>query len=85
MDMAGSRGTANRPIPSVDITVVGSHGHGAIFEAIIGSTARKLLDTHTEDILIVGSDEGWAWLVQRIRPDKKWDHTLAPATRPTLR
>ena len=41
----------------MDLTVVGSHGHGAIFEAIIGSTERKLLNTHVGDLLIVSSDE----------------------------
>jgi Universal stress protein UspA and related nucleotide-binding proteins len=38
-----------------DLTVVGSHGHGILFEAIIGSTERKLLETHSGDLLIVGS------------------------------
>ncbi|MGB3847392.1 MAG: universal stress protein [Sphingopyxis sp.] len=43
---------------AVDLTVVGSHGHGAIFEAVIGSTERKLLDSHAGDLLIVSSKEG---------------------------
>lgn len=43
---------------AVDLTVVGSHGHGAIFEAVIGSTERKLLDSHAGDLLIVSSNEG---------------------------
>lgn len=38
-----------------DLTVVGSHGHGVLFEAIIGSTERKLLESHSGDLLIVGS------------------------------
>jgi len=38
-----------------DLTVVGSHGHGALFEAIIGSTERKLLESHSGDLLIVSS------------------------------
>jgi len=42
----------------VDLTVVGSHGHGAIFEAVVGSTERKLLDSHAGDLLIVSSNEG---------------------------
>lgn len=42
---------------AVDLTVVGSHDHGAIFEAIIGSTERRLLDSHAGDLLIVSSKE----------------------------
>jgi nucleotide-binding universal stress UspA family protein len=37
----------------IDLTVVGSNGHGALFDALIGSTHRKLLDTLEGDILIV--------------------------------
>lgn len=41
-----------------DLTVVGSHGHGALFEAIIGSTERKLLESHSGDLLVVSSVDG---------------------------
>ncbi|SBV32699.1 conserved protein of unknown function [uncultured Sphingopyxis sp.] len=41
-----------------DLTVVGSHGHGALFEAIIGSTERKLLEGHSGDLLVVSSVDG---------------------------
>ncbi|WP_422062276.1 universal stress protein [Sphingopyxis sp.] len=37
----------------IDLTVVGSNGHGALFDALIGSTHRKLLDTLEGDMLIV--------------------------------
>lgn len=37
----------------IDLTVVGSNGHGALFDALVGSTHRKLLDTLEGDILIV--------------------------------
>jgi nucleotide-binding universal stress UspA family protein len=37
----------------IDLTVVGSSGHGALFDAFIGSTHRKLLDTLEGDMLIV--------------------------------
>jgi nucleotide-binding universal stress UspA family protein len=37
----------------IDLTVVGSNGHGALFDAVIGSTHRKLLDTLEGDMLIV--------------------------------
>ncbi len=37
----------------IDLTVVGSNGHGALFDALIGSTHRKLLDALEGDILIV--------------------------------
>lgn len=38
---------------SIDLAVVGSNGHGALFDALIGSTHRKLLDTLEGDMLIV--------------------------------
>ncbi|GGJ49251.1 universal stress protein [Sphingopyxis bauzanensis] len=37
----------------IDLTVVGSNGHGALFDALVGSTHRKLLDTLEGDMLIV--------------------------------
>lgn len=37
----------------IDLTVVGSNGHGALFDALIGSTHRKLLDALEGDMLIV--------------------------------
>lgn len=37
----------------IDLTVVGSNGHGALFDALIGSTHRKLLDALEGDLLIV--------------------------------
>ena len=37
----------------IDLTVVGSNGHGALFDALVGSTHRKLLDTLEADMLIV--------------------------------
>lgn len=40
-------------IRCADLTVVGSHGHRALFEAFVGSTEQKLLDIHAGDLLIV--------------------------------
>ncbi len=37
----------------VDLTVVGSHGGGAIYELVIGSTARRIIDTVPGDVLLV--------------------------------
>jgi len=37
----------------IDLTIVGSNGHGALFDAFIGSTHRRLLDGLEGDILIV--------------------------------
>ncbi len=36
-----------------DLTVVGSHGGGAIYELMIGSTAGRIIDTVPGDILLV--------------------------------
>lgn len=36
-----------------DLTVVASHGHGALFEMFIGSTAYKLLQAVESDVLLV--------------------------------
>ena len=40
-------------VRGADLTVVGSHGHRAIFEAFVGSTEQKLLENHAGDLLIV--------------------------------
>lgn len=37
----------------VDLTVVGSHGHGALFDALMGSTAKRLVEALEGDLLIV--------------------------------
>jgi len=37
----------------VDLTVVGSHGGGAIYELVVGSTARRIIDTVPGDVLLV--------------------------------
>lgn len=37
----------------IDLTVVGSNGHGALFDALIGSTHSKLLDELEGDMMIV--------------------------------
>lgn len=63
LDLAIETGAPERLISEfaedhfADLTVVGSHGHGALFEAIIGSTERKLLETHSGDLLIVASED----------------------------
>ena len=36
-----------------DIIVMGSHGHGIIEEALIGSTARRVLRQATKPVLVV--------------------------------
>lgn len=42
----------------VDLTVVGSQGHGALFEALIGSMDRRLLERLEGDLLIVRERAG---------------------------
>ncbi|PBN42260.1 universal stress protein [Sphingobium sp. D43FB] len=37
----------------VDLTVIGSHGRGALFDALIGSTARSLIENLQGDLLVV--------------------------------
>jgi len=37
----------------VDLTVVGSHGGGAIYHIVIGSTARRIIDAVPGDVLLV--------------------------------
>lgn len=37
----------------MDLTVIGSHGRGAVFDALIGSTAKRLVETLEGDLLIV--------------------------------
>jgi nucleotide-binding universal stress UspA family protein len=37
----------------MELTVIGSHGRGAAFDALIGSTAKRLVDTLEGDLLIV--------------------------------
>lgn len=36
-----------------DLVVLGSHGRSAVFEVLIGSTARRLLEHATADVLVV--------------------------------
>ena len=38
---------------SIDLTVIGSHGRGAAFDFLIGSTAKRLVETLEGDLLIV--------------------------------
>jgi nucleotide-binding universal stress UspA family protein len=38
---------------NIDLTVIGSHGHGALFDAIIGSTAKRLVEALESDLLII--------------------------------
>ncbi|MCW1432060.1 universal stress protein [Novosphingobium sp. JCM 18896] len=42
---------------AIDLTVIGSHGRGAVFDAVIGSTAKRLVDRLEEDLLIVRYSE----------------------------
>ena len=35
------------------LTVVGTHGGGMVYEALIGSTARKIIDAVPGDVLLV--------------------------------
>lgn len=57
--VAAGYGTPDALLPDfvedhrIDLTVVGSNGRGALFDALIGSTHRKLLDTLEGDIMIV--------------------------------
>jgi nucleotide-binding universal stress UspA family protein len=37
----------------VDLTGIGSHGRGAVFDALIGSTAKTLVETLEGDLMIV--------------------------------
>lgn len=37
----------------MDLTVIGSRGRGAVFDALIGSTAKRLVETLEGDLLIV--------------------------------
>ncbi|WP_278393013.1 universal stress protein [Sphingobium yanoikuyae] len=37
----------------IDLTVIGSHGRGAVFDALIGSTAKRLVETLESDLLVV--------------------------------
>jgi nucleotide-binding universal stress UspA family protein len=54
-----ARGTAEQVIVDyaegheVDLTVIGSHGHGAMFDALIGSTTKRILERSAGDLLIV--------------------------------
>lgn len=41
----------------VDLTVIASHGRGAFFDALIGSTAKRLVETLESDLLIIRSLE----------------------------
>ena len=40
-------------VEQVDLTVIGSHGRGAFFDALIGSTAKRLIESLEGDLLIV--------------------------------
>src|SRR5690606_25012872 len=42
----------------VDLTVIGSLGHGALFDAFIGSMDKRLLDNLDGDLLIVRQRDG---------------------------
>jgi nucleotide-binding universal stress UspA family protein len=37
----------------IDLAVIGSHGRGAVFDALIGSTAKRLVESLESDLLIV--------------------------------
>ena len=37
----------------IDLTVIGSHGRGAVFDALIGSTAKRLVESLESDLLVV--------------------------------
>lgn len=37
----------------VDLTVIGSHGRGAVFDAVIGSTAKRMVEMLEGDLLII--------------------------------
>ncbi len=39
-----------------DVLVLGSHGRNVVYEALIGSTVRRLLDEVDTDVLVVGRD-----------------------------
>jgi len=41
----------------VDLTVVGSHGGGALYEMFIGSTAKRIIDEVPGDVLLVRAPE----------------------------
>ncbi|WP_037489633.1 universal stress protein [Sphingobium indicum] len=43
---------------SSDLTVIGSHGRGAIFDALIGSNAKRLVERLEGDLLIIRYIEG---------------------------
>jgi len=36
-----------------DLTVIGSHGRDAVFDTLIGSTAKRLVESLESDLLIV--------------------------------
>lgn len=38
---------------NIDLAVIGSHGRGAVFDALIGSTAKRLVEALESDLLIV--------------------------------
>ncbi|MEL1263801.1 universal stress protein [Pseudoxanthomonas putridarboris] len=38
---------------SPDLVVVGTHGHGAVYELVVGSVARRIVTTTTADTLVV--------------------------------
>lgn len=42
----------------IDLTVIGSHGRGAIFDALIGSHAKRLVERLESDLLIIRYVEG---------------------------
>jgi len=58
-DIVVERGTPESAIGSyvdnheIDLTVIGSHGRGTIFDVLIGSTAKRLLESLAGDLMIV--------------------------------
>ena len=43
---------------AIDLTVIGSHGRGAVFDALIGSNAKRLVERLEGDLLIIRYVEG---------------------------
>jgi nucleotide-binding universal stress UspA family protein len=44
----------------IDLTVIGSKGRGAVFDALVGSTAKRLVEALEGDLLIIRHVEGEA-------------------------
>jgi nucleotide-binding universal stress UspA family protein len=43
---------------SIDLTVIGSEGHGAVFDALVGSTAKRLVESLESDLMIIRHPKG---------------------------